>query len=471
MQIVFLKIDNEEVTVLEEIKKREQFGSKIGFILAASGSAIGLGNIWKFPYITGENGGSAFIIIYLLAIALIGFPILLSEFLIGKSTQKDTINAFKTLAPGKYWHFIGWMGVVAAFMILSFYGVVAGWTLSYALDAATGTLSSLAPEEMGDYFNALISDPYEPILWQAIFMLLTILIVVKGVSKGIERWSKILMPLLFVLVIIVAIRSITLPGAEAGIEYLLNPDFSKLTATSFLVAIGHAFFSLSLGMGTMITYGSYLPKDQKLPKAALSVAGMDTFIALLAGFMIFPAVFAFGMEPDQGAGLVFVTLPAVFQQMPLGELFEVLFFILLAIAALTSAISILEVPVAFFTEKFNWSRKKATWIIGTLIFLVGAVASLSYGPLSGFTIGGLVFFDQLDFIASYILLPLGGFFIALFVGYVLKPKKAIELAELTDSKVVSKYWIFTLKYIAPILIFIVFLNSTGLLTKLQELIK
>lgn len=456
---------------MEEVKKREQWGSKWGFLLAASGSAIGLGNIWKFPYITGENGGSAFIIIYLIAIALIGFPIMLSEFLIGRNTQKDAVNSFKALAPGKYWHLIGWMGVAAAFMILSFYGVVAGWTLSYTLDAATGTLAGLAPGEMGDHFVDLISNPLEPILWQALFMLLTILIVVKGVSKGIERWAKILMPILIVLVVIIAIRSITLPGAGAGIEFLLKPDFSKLTASSFLVAIGHAFFSLSLGMGTMITYGSYLPKDQNLPKAAFSVASMDTIIALLAGFMIFPAVFAFGMQPDAGAGLVFITLPAVFQQMPLGGLFEVLFFSLLAIAALTSAISILEVPVAFFSEKFQWTRKKTTWFIGSLIFLVGAVASLSYGPWGGFTIGGLVFFDQLDFVASYILLPLGGFFIALFVGFVLKSKKALELADLADSKVIGGYWIFTIKYIAPVLIFIVFLNSTGLLTKITALFK
>lgn len=471
---MYLKIQNiklKEEKFLENVKQREQFGSKLGFILAASGSAIGLGNIWKFPYITGENGGSAFIIIYLLAIALIGFPIMLSEFLIGRSTQKNAVESFKELAPGKYWHFIGYMGVAAAFMILSFYGVVAGWTLSYAYDAATGVLGSLAPSEMGDYFSGFISSPLEPILWQLLFMVFTVAIVLGGVSKGIERWSKILMPTLFILVLIIMIRSLTLPGAGAGVEFLLKPDFSKLTGTSFLIAIGHAFFSLSLGMGTMLTYSSYLPKDQKLPSAALNVSIMDTLIALLAGFMIFPAVFAFGMDPGQGPGLVFITLPAVFQQMPLGDLFAVLFFLLLAIAALTSAISILEVPVAFFSDKYKWSRTKTTLFIGTLIFLVGAAASLSYGPWGGFKIKGYVFFDQLDFVASYILLPLGGFFIALFVGFVLKNKKALELADFTESSIIGKYWFLVLKYIAPILIFVVFLNSTGLLQKLKAFLQ
>lgn len=448
---------------MEETKKRDQFGSRIGFILAAAGSAIGLGNIWKFPYITGENGGSAFIIVYLIAIALVGFPVMLSEFLIGRKAQKDAVNSFKTLAPGKPWYFTGYMGVVAAFMILSFYGVVAGWTITYTWEAVSGSLLSMDASQYPDHFVELISSPLKPILYQILFMVLTIAIVLGGVKKGIEKWSKILMPLLLVLLLIVVARSVTLEGASAGIEFLLKPDFSALTATSFLVALGHAFFSLSLGMGTMITYGSYLSKKENLPMAAVNVSIADTAIALLAGFAIFPAVFAFGMEAGGGPGLLFMTLPAVFQQLPLGTFFATIFFALVVIAALTSAISILEVPVAFFTEKFKWSRAKATWFLGIVITLVGMVASLSYGPWGGFTIGGKVFFDQLDFVASYILLPLGGFFIALFVAWGMKRKEAFEAAGYEEKSSFGSFWIFTLKFIAPILIIIVFLNSIGII--------
>lgn len=448
---------------LEETKTREQWGSKIGFILAASGSAIGLGNIWKFPYITGENGGAAFIIVYLVAIALVGLPVMLSEFLIGRKAQKDAVNSFKTLAPGKPWYFVGYMGVAAAFMILSFYGVVAGWTLSYTLESISGALMNVAPDALPDHFVGFITGTYMPIIWQIIFMLLTIFIVLGGITKGIERWSKILMPILLLLIVIVIFRSVTLPGAGAGIEFLLKPDFSKLTATSFLIALGHAFFSLSLGMGTMITYGGYLSKKENLPSAALNVSIADTVIALLAGFAIFPAVFAFGMDAAGGPGLVFMTLPAIFQQLPMGSLFSTIFFALLAIAALTSAISILEVPVAFFSEKFKWSRKQTTWTIGIIITLVGMATSLSMGPWSGFTIAGKNFFDQLDFLASYILLPLGGFFIALFVGWGMKLKDAFAAADFTEAGILGKVWINVLKFVAPILIFLVFLNSIGVI--------
>jgi len=448
---------------LEEARKREQFGTKLGFILSAGGSAIGLGNIWKFPYITGENGGSAFIIVYLIAIALIGFPIMLSEFLIGRKAQKDAVNSFKTLAPGTPWFFTGYMGVAAAFMILSFYGVVAGWSLSYTFESMTGSLIKVAPEALGDHFGAFISSTFTPIVWQVIFMFLVIFIVLGGIAKGIERWNKVLMPTLILLLVIVTIRSITLPGAGEGIDFLLKPDFSKLTAVSLLVAIGHAFFSLSLGMGTMITYSSYLPKEIKLPGAAFNVSLFDTLFALFAGFAIFPAVFSFNMDPTAGPGLVFITLPAIFQQLPLGAFFATIFFLLLSIAALTSAISILEVPVAFFAEKFNWSRPKATWVHGIIITLVGMAASLSMGPWSGFTIAGKNFFDQLDFVASYVLLPLGGFFIALFVGFVLKDKKAMEYADFSETSTVGKLWINVVKFIAPILILLVFLNSIGII--------
>ncbi len=441
---------------MEETKQREQWGSRLGFILAAAGSAVGLGNIWKFPYITGEYGGSAFIIVYLIAIALIGFPIMLAEFTIGRKAQKDAVGSFKSLAPDKPWYYTGYMGVASAFMILAFYGVVAGWTLAYIVESVTGKLGNVTPDKLGDHFGGFISNPYTPIFWQALFMLLTVLIVLGGVAKGIERWNKILMPTLVLLLVIIIIRSVTLPGAGAGLEFLLKPDFSKLTATSLLVAIGHAFFSLSLGMGTMITYGGYLSKEDKLPGAAINVSIADTLIALMAGFAIFPAVFAFHMDPSAGPGLVFITLPAVFQQLPMGAFFSTLFFLLLAIAALTSSISILEVPVAFLHENFGWGRKKATWFIGTIIFLVGIPASLSMGSWSGFKIAGMGFFDQLDFLSSYILLPLGGFFISLFVAYAMKKKDALESADFTERSGLGAFWITSLKYISPILILIVF---------------
>ena len=447
---------------MEETRTREQWGSKLGFVLAAAGSAIGLGNIWKFPYITGENGGSAFIIVYLIAIALVGFPVMLSEFLIGRKAQKDAVNSFKTLAPNKPWFFTGYMGVAAAFMILSFYGVVAGWTMTYTWEAISGSLLSLNASEFPDHFGALVTAPLKPILWQVAFMVLTVAIVLGGVKKGIERWSKILMPLLLVLLLIVVGRSVTLDGASAGIEYLLKPDFSLLTPTSFLVALGHAFFSLSLGMGTMITYGSYLSKKENLPSAAVNVSIADTLIALLAGFAIFPAVFALGMDAGAGPGLLFMTLPAVFQQLPLGTFFAIIFFGLVVIAALTSAISILEVPVAFFSEKFKWTRTKATVIIGAAITLVGMATSLSMGPWSGFTLFGKNFFDQLDWLSSYILLPLGGLFILLFVGFGMKLKDAFEAADFSLTSKFGKTWMFVLRFVAPALVMLVFLNSLGI---------
>ena len=326
--------------------KRENFSGKLGIIAAAAGSAIGLGNIWKFPYITGVYGGSAFILVYLFCIALIGIPVMLSEFIVGRNAQKNAVGSFKKIAPGTPWFFTGFIGVIAAYVILSFYGIVAGWTLQYVFLAITNQFSGLTPDQIGGNFGAFISKPGLPIFWQVIFMAVTASVVIGGVKKGIERFSKILMPILLVIIIILVFRSVTLKGASKGLEFLLKPDFSKLTVPAILSALGHAFFSLSLGMGTMITYGSYIKKDENLGQTAIQVTIADTLIALLAGFAIFPAVFAFGIEPSAGPGLVFVTLPNVFNQMPFGAFFALLFFVLLAVAALTSSISILECVVA-----------------------------------------------------------------------------------------------------------------------------
>lgn len=446
-----------------EQQAREQWKTRSGFMLAAMGSAIGLGNIWKFPYITGENGGAAFIIVYLICIALIGIPIMLAEFAIGRKTQKDAISSFKELTPGKPWFITGIFGVVAAFLILSFYGVVAGWALAYTTKAMSGDLLSIPPDQIGDHFGGFIGSSLSPILWQLLFMALVIIIVVNGIRDGIEKWNKILMPTLGVLLVILVIRGVTLPGSGEGLAFLFSPDFSALHPKSILVALGHAFFSLSLGMGTMITYGSYVPKNINLPKAATGISLADTGFALVAGLAIFPALFAFGMDPGQGPGLIFITLPAVFDLMPFGQFFAVIFFLLLSMAALTSAISILEVPVAYFMRKFEWTRKKATWTLGTIIFLFGIPSSLSLGAWSGFTIFGLGFFDAVDYLASNLLLPLGGLLIALYAGWALGKKKSLEIGDFTEGSVWGKLWLVSVRFIAPVLIILVILFVTGII--------
>jgi NSS family neurotransmitter:Na+ symporter len=451
--------------------QRDGFSSKLGIIAAAAGSAIGLGNIWKFPYITGIYGGAAFILVYLVCIALIGLPVMLSEFTIGRRAQANAVGSFKKLAPGTPWFLTGWMGFVAAFSILSFYGVVAGWTLDYVVKAITGAYVGMEPDAIGGLFGALISSPVATVGWQLLFMAVTAGVVMGGVKDGIEKYSKILMPLLLVIILILDIRAVTLPGAGEGVNFLFKPDFSALNAEAVLVALGHAFFSLSLGMGTMITYGSYIGKKENLGETALQVTIADTVIALAAGLAIFPAVFAFGVEPSAGPGLVFITLPNVFNQMAGGMIWGILFFSLLAIAALTSAISILEVVVAYLAEETSMSRKKATIVAASAITFVGVLAGLSYTPvLSGFTIplpgfGSLGIFDWLDMLSANYLLPLGALFISLFVGWKMVRKDIEE--EVSNNGTVKIGWIGVFlifaKVVAPIAIAIVFLNGVGIL--------
>ena len=449
------------------VQPRDHFATKLGIVAAAAGSAIGLGNIWKFPYITGVYGGGAFLVVYLICIAVIGLPVMLSEFTIGRRADKAAIGAFKKLAPGTPWFLTGWMGVVSAFSILAFYSVVAGWTLDYIVKCTMNAFSGKTPDEVGGMFGGLISATARPLFWHVVFMAICALIIMGGVKKGIEKYSKILMPLLLVIIIILDIRALTLPGAMKGIDFLFKPDFSKLSAEGILVALGHAFFSLSLGMGTMITYGSYIEKKENLGTTTLQVSIADTVIALLAGVAIFPAVFAFGIEPAAGPGLVFVTLPNVFQQMPGGYLFAILFFVLLAVAALTSAISILEVVVAYFVEELNMTRHVATVVAAVAIGIVGVFASLSMGPLSNFTVPlfGRNIFDSLDFLSANILLPLGGMFICAFVGWYLKYEKTYD--EVSNSgKLKAGYmplYMFLAKFLAPIAVALVFLNGLGIL--------
>lgn len=450
------------------LQKRDGFGSKLGIIAAAAGSAIGLGNIWKFPYITGIYGGGSFIVVYLICIAIIGVTVMLAEFIIGRRGQRNAIGSFLRLAPGKPWFLTGWMGVAAAFMILSFYGVVAGWALDYIVKSATNSFAGLDPDAIGGMFGGFISSTVPPLVYQVIFMLMTGYIVAAGVSSGIEKYSKILMPLLLVLLIVLDIRALTLPGAGGGVAFLFAPDWSKISGEAVLVALGHAFFSLSLGMGTMITYGSYIGKKENLAETAVQVSIADTAIALLAGLAIFPAVFAFGVEPAAGPGLVFVTLPNLFNQMVGGTFFAIMFFLLLSVAALTSSISILEVVVAYFVEELRMKRHKATVIATIAITLVGVLCSLSYsaqfGPALTFGVFG-AFFDWMDKLSANFLLPLGGLFITLFVGwYMSKEDVEEEVSNGGELKVgYLPLFLFACRFVAPIAIAIVFLNGIGIL--------
>jgi neurotransmitter:Na+ symporter, NSS family len=438
---------------LNEGKAREQWGSRLAFILAAAGSAVGLGNIWRFPYVVGTNGGAAFVIVYLVIILLIGYPMMITEMTLGRKTHRNAIGAFLALAPGSPWWITGALGVLAGFVILSFYSVVAGWAMSYVFKTLSGALTSDA--DFVGVFVGHITNPLAPIMWHAIFMLITLGIIAAGVVKGIERTVKILMPALFVMLIMLVLRALTLEGAGEGVAFYLTPDFSELTAQSILSAVGQSFFTLSLGMGCMITYGSYLSDKDEIADNAAWVVGLDTAVALLAGFAIFPAVFALGFDPAVGAGLAFMTLPAVFAAMPGGVLFGAIFFLLLTVAALTSAISLLEVVVAWLVDEKGMDRKKASISMGILIFLVGVPASLSLAEVQ-FQFFGMPLFDVLDLFQERLLLPLGGLLTAVFAGHVYTAKKTREDANIVAGKIhVGGWYDVLIKYLVPLAIIIV----------------
>lgn len=445
--------------------KRENFGSRIGVLAAAAGSAIGLGNIWKFPYITGKNGGAAFILVYLACIALVGVPVMLAEFSLGRKVQKNAVGVFKELAPRKPWFLTGVLSVTTAFIILSFYAIIAGWVFAYIWRAGSGQLLSVQHKDIANYFGGIISSGVEPVIWTFVVIGITTSIVLFGVRKGIEKCSKVLMPLLLFILVILMIRSVTLEGAWKGLEFLFKPDFSKLTKEGFLEALGHSFYSLSLGMGIIMTYGSYVGKKENLISLTFQVIVADTLIALMAGIVIFPAVFAYGLEPSQGPGLIFVTLPAVFKSMPFGVVFETMFFVLIAIAAITSTISLMEVVVACVTEQFKIERKKATVIIALGIFLLSIPSTLSFGPWADVKILGKNFFDMFDFITSNIFLPAGGILVCLFTAWVWKSKNAIE--EITSNGLYKfkggKLFSFAIKILAPLAIGLIFIHFTGIL--------
>ncbi|MCM0341786.1 sodium-dependent transporter [Bacteroides fragilis] len=451
-------------------KDRGNFGSKLGVILASAGSAVGLGNIWRFPYETGNHGGAAFILIYLGCILLLGLPIMIAEFLIGRHSQANTARAYQILAPGTQWRWVGRMGVLAGFLILGYYSVVAGWTLEYIFEAVSNSFAGKTPAEFISSFQSFSSNPWRPALWLTLFLLATHFIIVKGVEKGIEKSSKIMMPTLFIIILVLVGCSVTLPGASRGIEFLLKPDFSKVDGNVFLGAMGQAFFSLSLGMGCLCTYASYFSKDTNLTRTAFSVGIIDTFVAVLAGFIIFPAAFSVGIQPDAGPSLIFITLPNVFQQafsgIPvLAYIFSVMFYILLALAALTSTISLHEVVTAYLHEEFNFTRGKAARLVTAGCILLGVLCSLSLGVTKDFTIFGLGMFDLFDFVTAKLMLPLGGLLISIFTGWYLDKK--LVWSEITNNGTLKvpiyKLIIFILKYVAPIAISVIFINELGLL--------
>lgn len=443
---------------------RDSFSSKIGVIAAAAGSAIGLGNIWRFPYVAGENGGGAFLLIYIGFIVLIGVPVMLSEFVIGRSTQRNPVGAFKKLAPNSFWPLTGFIGITAAFFILAFYTTVSGWTLEYLFLAFKDGFAGKDAAVLSTDFDLFRTSGLRPLLWQNIFMVLTAFIVFKGIKNGIEKYTKILMPLLLVIIIVLGIRSVTLPGASEGLLFLFKPDFSKITGKVILEALGQSFFSLSIGMGTLITYGSYIGKKENLGSTALSVSAADTLIAILAGVAIFPAVFAFGIAPEAGAGLVFITLPLIFDQMAGGYFFALIFFMLLSIAALTSTISVLEVVVAYLSEELKLGRKKATILAASSIALLGVATTLSQGPWSALSIGKYNLFDLLEMTSANVMLPLGGLLIVVFVGWFMP--KPILFGELSnDGKYRARFryiYLFIVRFLAPVAIAFVFLNGLGI---------
>ncbi|MCF8381169.1 MAG: sodium-dependent transporter [Bacteroidales bacterium] len=445
--------------------ERDSFGSTIGVIAAAAGSAVGLGNIWRFPYVLGENGGGAFLLIYLGFILAIGFPVMLTEFTIGRRAQRNALGSFKKLAPGKPWYLIGLMGIVAAFLILAFYSTIAGWTLEYLYESITNGFSGKSSVELKNSFESFQAAPFRPVFWQFIFMFLTGYIVFSGVKNGIEKYTKVLMPILLLIIIIISVRSLTLEGSREGLIFLFKPDFSKISWSVVLDALGQAAFSLSIGMGTLITYGSYINKSNNLPRTAFQVSAIDTFIAILAGIMIFPAVFAFNIDPAEGSGLVFIVLPNIFQQMPGGYFFAILFFTLLAIAALTSTVSVLEVVVAYFSEELNLSRKKATIIGSVAISVVGIFATLSFGPLAKYKLLDKTIFGWFDYLSANILLPLGAIFIVLFAGWYLGRKNVLDEISnggLLKIRIISVF-MFIIKFLAPIAITAVFIYGLGLM--------
>ena len=433
------------------------WSSRWTFILAATGSAVGLGNIWKFPYMAGDNGGGAFVLVYLACICVIGLPIMLGEIMIGRRGRSSPANSMRSLAKeantSSAWTLLGATGALAGLLILSFYSVAAGWAMSYVFNG----FQNITAESSSASFNNLLSSPSSLIFWHTLFISITVLIVARGILKGLEKWINTLMPILFLIILLLCVYAMQTGAFLEGLRYLFMPDFSKINPQVMLEALGQAFFTLSLGMGAIMAYGAYMPADQNIGKTAISVAALDTGVALLAGIAIFPIVFANGLAPSEGPGLVFVTLPIAFSAMPFGILFGTLFFVLLSIAALSSSISLIEPGVAWLIESLRIKRKTATILLGFTAWFIGLFSALSFNLISEFTIFGRNFFDATDFLTSQIMLPLGGIFIAIFVGWIMKKEHVLEGLGFKED-IIFNAWYFSVRYIAPVLVGLVFLN-------------
>ncbi|MDO9049288.1 MAG: sodium-dependent transporter [Methylobacter sp.] len=443
-----------------------EWSSRFAFILAATGSAVGLGNIWKFPYITGENGGGAFVIVYLLCVLLIGIPIMMAETMLGRRSRQNPINTMITLADeagaDKNWHYLGWMGVAAGFLILSYYSVIAGWASAYVLKAFTGSFFGADATAIKVIFDDFVASPVKLLFWHSLFMLATMLIVVRGVNTGLEKAVRFLMPSLFVLLILMVAYAMTTDSYDQGVKFLFTPDFSKLTANGVLTAMGHAFFTLSLGMGAIMVYGSYLPKDVSIAKTVYLIAGTDTVVALLAGIAIFPIVFASGLEPAAGPGLIFQTLPIAFGNMTGGWFFGILFFVMLVFAALSSSISLIEPAVAWLVENKDMSREQACIWSGSVTWLLGFGTIFSFNVWSEFKIFDRTIFQLLDYLTANLMLPIGGFCIAVFAGWIMKQQHTEHELDMPNA-LSYQVWKILICYVAPAAVFLVFLHVVGVL--------
>lgn len=448
---------------------RANFGSKLGVILATAGSAVGLGNVWRFPYMAGENGGAVFIMIYVACVLLLGIPCMISEFIIGRHGRANTARAFQILADGKPWALIGYMGVLTGFLITGYYAVVSGWCLQYVWASLIGHLQG-DPEYFKTYFTELSSNPVKPVFWTVVILGMTYLIIEHGVRNGIEKASKLMMPTLFILLLIIVSASCMLPNAYKGIEFLFKPDFSKITSDVFLSALGQSFYSLSIAMGCLCTYASYFSKETNLTKAASQIAIIDCVVAILAGLMIFPAAFSVGVNPDSGPSLIFITLPNVFQQAfssvpAVGYVVSLLFFVLLSLAALTSLMSLHEVSTAFFQEELGTTRKRAALIVTVTTSVIGAFCSLSLGAVEELSFFGKAMFDWFDFVTGQIFLPVVGFLTCIFIGWFV-PHKIVrdEFSNYGELKGYVRYfhrYLFLIKYVCPLAILLIFLHQFG----------
>jgi len=447
------------------------WSSRLAFILAATGSAVGLGNVWKFPYITGENGGGAFVLVYLLCVLMIGLPIMMSEVLIGRRGRRSPINTMRALAHEEsrhgFWQVIGWGGVVAGFLIISYYSVIAGWALAYVFRAGSGLFTGLTGEGATELFGTLTGDPERLLAWHTIFMVMTTVVVSRGVRSGLEQAVRFLMPTLFVLLLVLVGYATTTGKFQQGLEFLFVVDFSALSQGAVITAMGHAFFTLSLGMGAIMMYGSYLPQDASITKTSVTIAFMDTLVALLAGMAIFPIVFASGLEPGAGPGLVFLTLPIAFGGMPGGVFFGTLFFVLLVFAAWTSAISLIEPAVAWLVENRNMQRVRAAVIVGMVAWSLGILTVMSFSNWAfEFNFGGETkgngLFDLLDILTANFMLPLGGLAMALFAGWMMSRSSTLEELRLGDG-FVYRFWHFAVRYVAPLGVTLVFMHGLGVI--------